>query len=169
VNRTDSILVLLRQPDTNERGRALDQIADELVAMAWELEGIDANASPGRYAGGLAEIARNLERDGGRLRRMWHVPSREFHANLEALDALCAHCGHDAGDHLVEAPHGCEHALDGEEAVSSLEDACGCSGFVPPGAFRPRGDTLHDADTEPPPASATSPASELVDEHEAVL
>ena len=67
----------------------------------------------------------------------------ELAAEVRALEALCQ-CGHDRGDHFVDAPHACDGVrLD----VEPGQFDCDCKGFRP----EPR-DTLADFMTEPAPA-----------------
>ena len=56
----------------------------------------------------------------------------ELGADVRALAVLCAVCGHDRGDHLVEAPHACECELSWFHVGKERERLrlCECPGFV---------------------------------------
>ncbi len=160
--RIDEVLVLLRVPsESAERG--LQQIAEDLTAIAWELD--DASYLAGGPAVEQIHAAHRLvDEAAGALRERFDV---RHQGKLAALEVLCAHCGHDSGDHLVEGPHACEHeedmgfTADEKDARGEAVEVCGCAGFVPPGRYRDTMRTLNDADTIPPPAAG--------EEHEAAL
>ncbi len=132
--------------------RALATIVDELGALCFDLETLGPAIEPhGPVAHGLVMLHEAREM----LRTILPPPLADVAAKLAALDELCAHCGHDAGSHLVEAPHACEFAADFErEGLPYLPELepCGCAGFVPPGRFAR--DTVHDMPTDRAPAPA---------------
>jgi hypothetical protein len=70
----------------------------------------------------------------------------ELAEEVRHLQILCRECGHDQGDHLVEAPHRCEHEHEWLYAKTPPQ-TCACPGFAPV-----RRDTLPDLMTEPAPA-----------------
>lgn len=70
----------------------------------------------------------------------------ELAEEVRHLQILCRECGHDQGDHLVEAPHRCEHEHEWLY-VKTPPQTCACPGFAPV-----RRDTLPDLMTEPAPA-----------------
>jgi hypothetical protein len=73
------------------------------------------------------------------------------------------HCGHDRGEHLVDAPHACEHVelldenveWDFRDADGAPIEPCGCGEFVPPWTLDTR-PTDRVSDTERPPAPETA-------------
>jgi hypothetical protein len=152
--RIDEVLVLLRVPDES-RERGLEQLAEDLTAIAWELEDASYNAGGSERAVRLDAVQGLVDEAARILREM--LEARHL-GELAALETLCAHCGHDRGDHLVEAPHACEaeasERLDELLGLEPDEAGCGCPGFVPPGTYRDTMRTLHDAETIPPPAPA---------------
>ena len=114
------------------------ELVDSLQAIAHELtEEAEASFMVGtdaHRAGQVAIAAGYIERAIGvliELEGLSHKLARE----VEALAVLCG-CGHDRGDHLVDAPHPCE--------------ACECDRYV--AADRPTEPCLDKSPTEPPPA-----------------
>lgn len=116
------------------RPRSAGAIAEELARLADEVRALDSHGASDEYADALLEVGRELA----------GVEASIQHATARELERLCAHCGHDAGDHLVNAPQACEHAFGDERG------ACGCEAFAPYGG--PFVSAPHDTDRPPPPA-----------------
>jgi hypothetical protein len=112
---------------------ALDRLADELRSSAFD----DTDAAE---CLALRDVAALLEYASGCLDKRL---AAEVHPDVAALEVLCVYCGHDRGDHLVDAPHTCE-------------GACPCLGFAAEDAPAPALDTepaLARVPSEPPPAT----------------
>jgi hypothetical protein len=146
VNPLDMLTLLV---DPARRPRTLAVVALELVRLAEELARLAA-----------AEMARvgpvlTLLEAEAMARRASALASSAFDVQhwrrLAELEALCAHCGHERGDHLTEEPHTCEHEEDGED-MNQWD--CKCPGYAPPGLYAPP--AIHRTD---PPATLppTSP------------
>jgi hypothetical protein len=124
------------------------EIAEALVDLSEELRGSNDDHEP-------AAVNRKIEGAAGYMLRAAELlleldVGPELAEEVRALAALCE-CGHDQGDHMVEAPHVCEgDALE----VDPGQLDCGCTGFRP----APR-DTLADFMTEPAPAPPMGEAS----------
>ena len=110
-------------------------IADELEALASELHDDMKNAET---AGGRSRIMRVLELAADLAERAAELvleldPGEDLPADVRALAVLCANCGHDRGDHLVEAPHACECAVEwfGLPAGRAPSRSCTCPCFCP--------------------------------------
>lgn len=131
----DSIPYALAVLPEAPRARSLTAIAADLAACAREI-----NVHPVLVYGVCAEAAEAIRDVAGELASMQYGYDD---ASASALDKLCAHCGHDQGDHLTEAPHACGHEY-GEDA----DRTCGCTAFAAPGGF-----AVPLRDTERPPAN----------------
>lgn len=146
------VFLLLGEPSL--RPRTLATIASELAALAEELTRQVEPWGPALTVMEAAALAHRASR----------LASAAFDAahwkKLAELEALCAHCGHERGDHLTEAPHACEHEEEGEDF--GLSD-CGCPGYLAPGLYA--APTAESARTEPPPpAPETSPCLAVSDD-----
>ena len=107
-------------PDTRVRRKSPAQVARELEQLAGELWGSGVGDS---LPNELLAVAHELRA----------FAAGVDHASAVDLERLCAHCGHERGDHLSEAPQACEYG-------------CRCPGYQEPGAY-----AVHD--TERPPAA----------------
>lgn len=135
----DSIPYALAVLPEAPRARSLTAIAADLAAFAREI-----TAHPVLAYGVGAEAAEAIHDVGAELASMQYSYDD---ASASALDKLCAHCGHDQGDHMTEAPHACGHEYGNPGADS--DRTCLCEAYVPPGAFA----APPIRDTERPPAN----------------
>lgn len=118
--------------DARVRTKSPMQVAREIEQLAGELWG---SAVDERTVNDLLAIAREIAA----------VGSLADEASAIALEQLCARCGHEHGDHLVDAPQACESDV----VTAAGDDAhpCRCPGYLEPGQYAAR-------DTERPPAAA---------------
>jgi hypothetical protein len=138
------LLYLLREPAA--RPRTLADLAADTTAIAIELTSADASVpylTLDEAQAKLLHAARLLEE-----------AHEAMHAHkLSELEQLCAHCGHDRGEHLVDGAQACEHECDDEGDAPCSWGPCQCDGYVAPGQFAADGHpTDRVADTERPPA-----------------
>jgi hypothetical protein len=121
--------------------RSFDAIARDAAELAQEIAEFAAGDGP--FVASLAYSA--MTAAVAELRDLALLEGEYAVVAASELSALCAHCGHERGEHLVEAPHACEemHA-EGLDAVS----ACRCPGFVAPGEGY-----VCDTERPPPPAA----------------
>lgn len=154
MNASD-VLYLLREP--NLRPRTLADLAADATAIAIELtsaaagDGVLCLLTLDAAQAKLLHAARLLEE----AHEAMHVHK------LSELEQLCAHCGHDRGEHLVDGAQACEHEdeHDGDDARGNSASDCGCAAYVPPGQFAVESyPTDRVADTERPPAPCPEPA-----------
>jgi hypothetical protein len=143
------LLYLLREPAA--RPRTLADLAADTTAIAIELTSAEA--------GDAALALLTLDEAQAKLlhaARLLEEAHEAMHAHkLSELEQLCAHCGHDRGEHLVDGAQACEHEdeHDGDDARGNSASDCGCAAYVPPGQFASDGHpTDRVADTERPPA-----------------
>lgn len=144
MNASD-VLYLLREPGA--RPRTLADLAADVTTIAIELtsaaagDGVLALLTLDEAQAKLLHAARLLEE----AHEAMHVHK------LSELEQLCAHCGHDRGEHLVDEPHACEHEDDGEQIKRTCVD-CGKAAESPvlplcmthDLARLARGETAHD-------------------------
>jgi hypothetical protein len=147
--------VFLLLGDPALRPRTLATIASELAALAEELTRQVEPWGPALTVMEAAALAHRASR----------LASAAFDAahwkKLAELEALCAHCGHERGDHLTEAPHVCEAEVLGGHLDAVFD--CGCPGYMAPGLYA--APTAESARTEPPPpAPETSPCLAVSDD-----
>jgi hypothetical protein len=127
--------------DTRVRRKGPAEVARELQVLAGELWGSAVGES---LPNELLAIATELAGVGASIDA----------ARVAELARLCAHCGHDRGDHLVDAPHACEHEFEGRD-FNQFD--CGCPGYLAPG----EGYAPHDTERPPAPAFEEEPHIEL--------
>lgn len=119
--------------------------AGELHELADAL--LEGAASPNELRTRKVETAAGLILQAAELLLELDV-GEELADEVRALQVLCRECGHDQGDHLVEAPHLCECASEWfGKGIACEPPSCACPGFAPV-----RRDTLPDLMTEPAPA-----------------
>lgn len=163
------VFYLLRAPEA--RPRTLGHLAADALALAIELT--SAAAGDEVLALLMLDEAQAKLLHAARLLEEAHDAMHAY--RLSELEQLCVNCGHDRGEHLVEAPHACEHvdkeqfvtsgdgdelvdepvAWDFKDADGAIIDPCFCLEFVPPWTLDTRA-TDRIADTERPPAPETA-------------
>jgi hypothetical protein len=130
---------------------AVERLAEELRCSAFD----DTDAAE---CLALRDVAALLEYASGRLDKLLDA---EVHPDVAALAAMCV-CGHDRGEHLVDAPHTCEGVafIEGPRAaIASVLGgfpSCCCPGFEAEPELAPAADTepaLERVPSEPPPAT----------------
>lgn len=145
------VFFLLREPAA--RPRTLAHLAADARALAIEL----TSAAAGDEVLALVPLDEAQARLLHAARLLEDAHEALYAYRLAELEQLCVHCGHDRGNHLVDAPHACEHVELLDETVEwNFRDAdgapiepCGCPEFVPPWTLDTR-PTDRVADTERP-------------------
>lgn len=141
MNTASEFIRLVREPA--RRPRTVRDVAAELIELGYELDaaaGLDSASAPvspipiGEASALVRLAARLLE----------EAAEAEHQIRLRLLEQLCARCGHERGDHLVDAPYACEGDGDGDGELP-----CKCPGYTPPGQFGPFAAAA--ADTMPAP------------------
>ena len=102
--------------------RTIDDLVDELSEIALELQEAAYDDTTAGEARVLHAAASQCE---GAVEVLVAL-GEQMHARKVADLAVLCRCGHDRGEHLVDAPHACEHVetLAADVAGAELVDQC---------------------------------------------